>query len=170
MSVRYHRGGWETRWRDASGRQRSRRFGSEDAAQAFDEAIAEVSPAARRPDTGRHGHSGGVYSYRTADGVRWRFVYRRSDGTQTSKRGFVSERAARDARRRLVERVERGEVRHTKETFGAYRDRWLARRKPYLEPGTWAGYEISGRRRLLPAFGSHPLGTLSVDAIRDLVA
>ena len=170
VSVRYHRGGWETRWRDASGRQRSRRFRSEDAAGAFDEAVAEVSPAARRADTARHGRGGGVYSYRTAEGVRWRFVYRRSDGTQTSKRGFVSDRGARDARRRLIEQVERGEVRHTKVTFGAYWDRWLARRKPYLEPGTWAGYEVNGRSRLLPAFGGHPLGALSVDAIQDFLA
>jgi len=170
MSVRLHRGGWEVRWRDADGRQRARRFQAEDAARAFDDALAEVSPAARRTDTARHGRSGGVYSYRTTDGVRWRFVYRRSDGTQTTRRGFISERTARDARRRLVEQVERGEVRHTKETFGAYWERWLARRKPYLEAGTWAGYEINGRRRLLPAFARHPLGSLSVDAIRDLVA
>lgn len=130
----------------------------------------EVSPAARRADTARHSRSGGVYSYRTADGIRWRFVYRRSDGTQTSKRGFTSERAARDARRRLVEQVERGEVRHTKETFGDYWARWLARRRPYLEPGTWTSYEINGRKRLVPAFGSVSLGELSVDAIRDFVA
>jgi hypothetical protein len=38
-------------------------------------------------------------------------VYRRTDGTQTTKGGFTSERAARDARRRLIEQVERGEVR-----------------------------------------------------------
>jgi hypothetical protein len=111
-----------------------------------------------------------VYSYRTADGIRWRFVYPRSDGTPTSKRGFHSPRAARDARRRLIEQVERGEVRHTKETFGAYWERWLARRRPYLEPGTWDGYEIAGRKRLMPAFGPCPLGELSVDAIRDFVA
>jgi hypothetical protein len=49
--------------------------------------------------------------------------------------------------------VERGEVRDTNETFGAYCERWLTRRKPYLEPGTWAGYEINGRRRLLPVAG-----------------
>jgi integrase len=170
VSVRQHRGAWEVRWRDASGRRRARRFPSEDAARALDEAIAEVSPAARRTDTARHGRSGGVYSYRTAEGVRWRFVYRRSDGTQTSKRGFTSDRAARDARRRLIERVERGEVRHTKETFGGYWERWLTRRKPYLEPGTWTGYEISGRKRLVPAFGSRSLGELSVDEIRDFVA
>jgi integrase len=170
MSVRLHRGGWEVRWRDASGRQRARRFTSEDAARAFDEAIAEVSPSARRADTARHGRSGGVYSYRTADAVRWRFVYRRSDGTQTTKRGFPSERAARDARRRLIEQIERGEVRHTAQTFGGYWDEWLHRRRPYLEPGTWSGYETAGRKRLLPAFGGMRLGELSVDAIRELVA
>ncbi len=166
MSVSHHRGGWEVRWRDATGKRRARRFASEDAARAFDEAIAEISPAARRADTAKHGRSDGVYPYTTADGMRWRFVCRRSDGTQTSKRGFTSERAARDARRRLIEQVERGEVRHTKETFGAYSARWLARRRPYLELGTWTGYEINGRKRLLPAFGSFGLGELSVEAIR----
>jgi integrase len=170
MSVRLHRGGWEVRWRDAAGRQRARRFASEAAAHAFDEAIAEVSPAARRTDTARHGRSGGVYSHRTAEAVRWRFVYRRSDGTQTTKRGFASERAARDSRRRLIEQIERGEVRHTKQTFGDYWERWLHRRRPYLEPGTWSGYEIAGRKRLLPAFGGRPLSELSVDAIREFVA
>jgi integrase len=170
MSIRHHRGGWEVRWRDSGGKQRARRFPSEDAARAFDAALSEVSPASRRTDTATHGRSGGVYSYRTSRGYRWRFVYRRSDGTQTSKRGFASERAARDARRRLIEQVERGEVRHTRETFGDYWDRWLRRRRPYLEPGTWTGYEINGRRRLLPAFGSCSLGELSVDVIRDFVA
>jgi hypothetical protein len=124
-------------------------------------ALSEVSPAGRRSDTARFGRRGGVYSYATKDGVRWRFVARRSDGTQTSKRGFTSERAARDARRRLIEQVEHGEVRHTKETFRSYWDRWLARRRPYLEAGTWAGYEIHGRKRLVPAFGRRPLGERS---------
>jgi hypothetical protein len=67
----------------------------------------------------KFGRNGGVYSYGTQAGVRGRFVYRRSDGTQTSRRAFTSERGARDARRRLIEQVERGEVRHTMETFGA---------------------------------------------------
>lgn len=56
----------------------------------FRRALAEVSPTARRSDTARHGRSGGVYSYRTTDGIRWRFVYRRTDGTQTTKRGLGS--------------------------------------------------------------------------------
>ena len=59
---------------------------------------------------------------------------------------------------------------HIKETFGAYWERWLARRRPYLEVGTWAGYEIAGRKRLLPAFGPRPLGDLSVDDVRQFMA
>ncbi len=88
--------------------------------RAFDQALAEVSPADRRADTARHGHSGDVYPYRTDEGIRRRLVYRRSDRMQTTKRGFTSERSARDGRRRLVEQVERGEVRHTEETSGRY--------------------------------------------------
>lgn len=168
MSVRHHRGGWETRWRDASGRNRSKRFKSEEAARAYDEAVREVSPTARRSDTARSGS--GVYSYSTRDGVRWRFVVRRSDGSQTSKRGFVSQRAAADARRRLVEQVERREVVHTTETFARYWERWLSRRRPYLEEGTWTGYEINGRKRLLPAFADKRLGALSVDDVRAFVS
>ncbi len=38
---------------------------------------------------------------------------------------FTSQRAATDARRRLVEQVERREVVHTTETFGRYSERWL---------------------------------------------
>jgi len=169
MSVRNDRGGWEVRWRDQSGRRRARRFASEEAARAFDAALHEVKATARRSDTGTVGARDGVYCYSTRTGTRWRFVYRRSDGTQTSKRGFRSEKAARDARRRLVEQVERGEVQHTRDTFEDYWNRWLARRKAYLEPGTWQGYEIDGRRRLVPALGRLSLGRLGVEEVRALV-
>ena len=52
----------------------------------------------------------------------------------------------------------------------AYWERWLVRRRPYLEPGTWSGYEIAGRKRLVPAFGAHSLGELSFDHVREFVA
>jgi integrase len=168
VSVRNHRGGWETRWRDASGRNRSKRFKSEEAARAYDDAMREVSIADRRSDTARSGS--GVYSYSTRDGIRWRLVVRRSDGSQTSKRGFMSRRAAADARRRLVEQVERREIVHATETFGRYWERWLIRRRPYLEEGTWTAYETSGRKRLLPAFADKHLGALSVDDVRAFVS
>lgn len=168
MSVRYHRSGWEARWKDASGQARSKRFKTEEAARAYDAGVRDVAPMDRN-SAGKHVNNG-VYSYETRKGTRWRFVARRSDGSQTSKRGFTSQRAASEAKRRAVEQVERREVRHTKETFGDYWERWLAQRKPYLEAGSWSGYEINGRKRLIPAFGRLTLGELSVERLRDFVA
>jgi integrase len=166
MSYAAAKGAWEVRWRGANGRQRSRRFRSEEAAREFDESIHEVEISARRQS---YGGGGGVYPYETAAGTRWRCAVRRSDGSFTSKRGFTSKKAAIDARRRLTERQERGEVRHTRETFGAFWARWLERRKPYLEPGTWDAYERDGRLRLLPALGSVALGKLDVEHVRGLL-
>jgi hypothetical protein len=108
-----------------------------------------------------------VYPYETGSDTRWRYVVRRSDGNMTSKRGFASEKAAHDARRRTIERTERDELRHTKETFGAFWSRWLERRKPYLEDGTSVAYERDGRLRLLPALESVPLGRLDVERLRE---
>lgn len=166
MSVRFDRGGWEVRWLDGSGRKRAKRFKDEQAARAFDEALGEVSPADRRSDTATHGSQGSVYPYRTSQGTRWRYVARRSDGKQTSKRGFTSPRAAREACRRLVEQIDRGEVRHTKQTFGSWWDGWLRHRKPYLEPNSWRAYEVDGRKRLVPAFGEVRLDKLDVEQVR----
>ena len=166
MSVGHNRGAWEVRWRDGSGRRRARRFKDEAGARAFDEALTEVSPAERRADTATYGTKGGVYAYPTAHGTRWRYVFRRTDGTQTSKRGFSSQAGARAALRRLVEQMDRGEVRHTKHTFGSWWDRWLRQRKPYLEPSSWRAYEVDGRKRLLPAFTSIRLDQLDAEHIR----
>jgi integrase len=164
------KGRWEVRWRDSSGRQRSRRFKTEEAAREFDGALHDHEPPARRSrdEGGRRGE--GVYAYRTTSGPRWRYVVRRSDGTQTTKRGFLSEKAARDARRRVVEQVERGEVRHTKDTFEQYWARWIERRRPYLEANTWRAYDVDGRHRLLPALGPVPLGRIGVEDVRGLIS
>ncbi len=166
MSVRFDRGGWEVRWLDGSGRKRAKRFQDEQAARAFDEALGEMRPAERRSDTAVHGSQGGVYPYRTTQGMRWRFVVRRSDGKQTSKRGFTSARAAREACRRLVEQIDRGEIRHTKQTFASWWAGWVQHRKPYLEPNAWRAYEVDGRKRLVPAFGDIRLDKLSVEQVR----
>jgi integrase len=166
VSVRLARRGWEVRWRDSGGRHRSKRFASEEAAREFDASMRELQPAVRRAS---YGSSGGVYPYETASGTRWRCAVRRSDGSFTSKRGFQSRRAALDARRRLTEQAERGETRHTKETFSGYWQRWLARRKPYLEAGSWGAYERDGRLRLLPALGELSLGKLGVEQVRALM-
>jgi integrase len=157
---------WQVRWRDLDGRQRARSFRNEEAAQAFDQSMLALAPSERRAE---HGSSGGVYGYQTAAGRRWRCAYKRSDGTWTSKRGFTSKRAASEARRRLTEKHERGELRHTKETFGSFWGRWLRRRKPYLEPGTWGAYERDGRLRLLPALSPISLEKLELEHVRELM-
>jgi integrase len=167
MSYRASKDRWEVRWRDATGRHRSRRFRSEDAAKEFDESIHDHDVGERKQTD--YGSSGSVYAYETAAGTRWRCSVRRSDGSFTSKRGFTSRKAALDARRRLTEKQERGEVRHTKETFGAFWSRWLERRKPYLEEGTWRAYERDGRLRLVPGLGEIPLGRLDVEHVRSVM-
>jgi hypothetical protein len=64
MSCSHAKGAWEVRWRDATGRQRSKRFRDEAAAKAFDESIHDHGVAER--SKGRHGQAGGVYPYETA--------------------------------------------------------------------------------------------------------
>jgi integrase len=118
MSVQADRDGWVVRWRDGSGRQRGKRFSSREAAQAFDAGLREVAPRERRSAAALR--AGGIYHpYPTKRGTRWYFKARGSDGAQVTRRGFTSEKAARDAKRRLTEQVERGEVRHTRESFGS---------------------------------------------------
>ena len=166
MSVRLDRGAWEVRWRDETGRLRAKRLGSEEAARAFDEALRDTHRSERAGRDVR-GAKGSVYAYDTAAGTRWRYVLRRSDGKQTSKRGFTSQRAARDAYRRVLEQVDRGELRHTDETFGSWWETWLRRRRPYLEPNAWRAYDVDGRIRLLPAFRDTRLDKLDVEQVRS---
>lgn len=166
MSYSFAKGAWEVRWRDSDSRQRSRRFKSEEAASAFDEALREVTPTTRRADTAAYGAQSNVYPYDTSQGRRWRYVTRRSDGKQTSKRGFTSPQAARKAAQKMTERVQRGELRHTKHTFGSWWNTWLPARKPYLEPNAWRAYDVDGRKRLLPEFGELPMEKFDTHHVR----
>jgi hypothetical protein len=118
--LQQYEGSCEARWRDSTGRQRSRRFKAEETAREFDESIHDHERADRRREP-RHGQSGGVYPYETGSGTRWRYVARRSDGSQTSERGFTSEKAARDARRRIVEKQERATARRSRTGSGGWR-------------------------------------------------
>jgi len=170
MSYRLARGHHEVRWRDSMGRHRSKRFRSEEAAKEFDHSIHDEGVVDRgKGERRRRGQQGGVYPYATTSGTKWRYVARRSDGSMTSKRGFSSETAARTARRQAIEKKERGEVVHTKETFGSFFPRWLNQRKPYLSEGTWSAYERDGRLRLLPALQSIRLSSMDVEDVRAIV-
>ena len=151
------------RWRE-DGRNRSRSFRAADLAEAFGDAIRRrhetVVPAPASPN------GDGIYPYGTRAGVRFRFVFRQSDGTMSSRRGFTSRRAAADARRRIVESIERGEVKVARETFGAFWRRLLEERRPYLTAGSYADFATHGRKRLLPTFEDVPLGAVDEDRVR----
>ena len=79
--------------------------------------------ASRRWSTVRRAAGGGVYAYATADGTRWRFVFRQSDGSLTTRRGFASRRAAatrsRDADRGGPSAARSGAARHVRDVLGA---------------------------------------------------
>ena len=93
MSIDYEpaRGRYHVRWRDA-GRQKSRRFKTEDEAQAFASSLAPqillrtAGPVIAPPSAPM---GDGIYPYETAAGQRWRFVFRQSDGSLTTRRGCL---------------------------------------------------------------------------------
>ena len=166
MSVQSDRGSWVVRWRDASGRQRGRRFTNEKDARVFDSEVHSVAAAERREDEAPQGQ--GVYRYRTRHGERWYFKTRGGDGSQITRRGFLSEKAAAKAKRHVVEQVARGEASYTRETFAAYWDRWLHRRRRHLAAATLAAYAVDARTRLLPVLGETRLAAIETAHVRDL--
>jgi hypothetical protein len=164
MSVHYEpaRDRWVVRWRQA-GRNRSRTFRREDEARQFDASLEP--PAPKVAPTGD-----GVYPYATRAGVRFRFMFRQSDGTVSSRRGFTSRRAAATARRHMIESIERGEIKVARTTFGAFWSELLEERRPYLTAGSYVETEIHGRKRLLPMLADIPLARLDEAVVRRWIA
>jgi hypothetical protein len=112
----------------------------------------------------------GVYAYATGAGTRWRFVFRQSDGSLTTRRGFASRSAAVAARRTAVEQVRRGEVRASRETFAEFWNAVLEAKRPYVTAGTLQDYTTQGRKRLLPWFGALRLAAIDEDRVRSWLA
>jgi hypothetical protein len=163
------------RWHE-DGRKRCRRFKTEEEAEAFDETLLRsrgrpsesASPAFGRPPAPRRGD--GVYPYATAKGTRWRFVFRHDDGSLSSRRGFTSRQAAATARRRLIEAIERHEVRPARETFGTFWTKLVAEKRPYMSAGSLQDFQTHGRKRLLPSFGDEKLARIDQDRVRAWLA
>lgn len=136
MSVHYEPGRdrYVVRWREG-GRNRSQRFGGIEEAEAFDRGLRVPTMLTPVPVDTRSGGDG-IYAYDTKAGVRFRFVLRQSDGSLSSRRGFTTRRAAATAQRRLLESIERGEVKVARQTFGEFWTRFLDERRPYLMTGS----------------------------------
>jgi integrase len=104
-------------------------------------------------------------------GFTYDIKYRTSDGTQV-KRAIGPRRGdAEEALAAAIAAVDRGELRTTsRETFGEAADRWLAAKRPRLEPATYRDYEIHLRKRLKPAFGTLKLRQVTRPRIEGYLA
>jgi integrase len=168
MSIDYEpdRRRYRVRWRE-HGRQRSRRFLSRRDAEAF---AASLQPAPEPPPVPPPAEpdGSGVYAYATTAGPRWRLLYRQSDGTLTTRRGFASRAAAVAARATAVEAVRRGQLKVvSRATFAECWSTFLALKRPYVTAGTLQDYDTHGRKRLLPWFGELPIVSVDEDRVRD---
>ena len=115
---------------------------------------------------------GSIYSRTLSDGKTTVFDvrYRTSDGRPKQRRGFRSYREGEKWLNQTIAAVDRGEVLGHRETFESYFDRWLREHKPRLEAGTHADYEVHGRLRLKPYFGSKRLTAITPSLVRQYVA
>ena len=95
------------------------------AAQARPAALRSPRRAPRPPATGST-------RTRRSAGIRYRFVFRQSDGTLSSRRGFTSRRAAATARRRLVESIDAARDQGRARAFETFWLRLLEEKRPYL--------------------------------------
>ena len=98
-------------------------------------------------------------------------VFRQSDGTLSSRRGFTSRTTAATARRRLQESVDRGEVKVSREDFATF---WTpigsGDRRAYMTSGSHLDLVTHGRKRLLPFFGADTLAKIDEDRVREWLA
>src|SRR5437867_7300189 len=81
--------------------------------------------------------------------------------------GYKTIAAAKAKRAKMLNlREQGGEVANTRETVGAYLDRWLAGHVPHLSPVTAESYRSTIRVHLTPALGAYKLRELGPEPIR----
>jgi hypothetical protein len=122
---------WRVRWRE-QGRQRTRRFSTREEAHAFDESLRpEVEPTGSRADDrracGRKRHLRLLHEGGCALSLRVPAIRREA---------LDAARVHEPARRRLVESIERGEVKVARESFETFWLRLLEERRPYMTKGS----------------------------------
>jgi len=171
VSVHYEasRDRYVVRWRQ-DGRNRTRRFRTADEAATFDQQRRKPTLAAPTRAVEVASGGDGIYPYETSAGLRFRFLFRQSDGKLSSRRGFMSRQSAATARRRLVESIERGEVKVARETFEEFWKRLLEERRPYLTKGSFEDFQTHGHKRLLPILGATPLARIDEPQVRRWMA
>ncbi len=94
----------------------------------------------------------------------------RVNGRLVKRKGGASRREAEAALVLALADIESGAIRdHTAETLGAYAVRWLARREPFIEPGTHAAYRNDIVCRIAPTLGPLRLRDVTAEAIEQAI-
>jgi integrase len=102
---------------------------------------------------------GGIYSYSTTAGQRWRIKYS-VDGERQQKRGFRTKDDARKALRAALHAADDGTwANPSRQPFGTYLDTWLDGLQ--LAPSTVASYKKNVRLHVKPYLGKVPLDKLT---------
>jgi hypothetical protein len=165
---------YTVRWTEDR-RRRIRRFDQEVDALQFASRLAEPNSqmAAGTPSAAARASKAprdGIYRYETKAGPRWRFVFIQSDGTRSSRRGFVSRSVAKVEKRRIADEIRRRERVVTRDTFDEFWTRWIRERRPYLSPGSFEDLVTHGHKRLVAYFGDDRLSSIDDARVRGWMA
>jgi integrase len=71
------------------------------------------------------------------------------------------------ARRKLLESIDRGEVKVSRESFGSFWDRFAEERTAYMTAGAHLDLMTHGRKRLVPFFGDDGLAKVDEERVRE---
>lgn len=112
----------------------------------------------------------GVYAYSTAQGTRYRYNFRDSDGRRSCKRGFLSAQAASIDKAGRTVQAAAGTLHLSTARFGDYFESWLAGHRPFIDQGTWNDYRTHGIKRLVPEFGAKRLDEIATADVREWLA
>jgi integrase len=104
-------------------------------------------------------------------GVVYDIKYRTADGTQIKQAVGPSRQEAQRRLNEALAAVQTGAQRTTStENLSIVARRWLAQKKPRIEPSTYNDYEIHLRKRLEPAFGDLKLRQITRAKIEAYLA
>ncbi len=113
-----------------------------------------------------------IEPYETAKGRRYRVRYRKPDQTQTSKRGFRTKKEAELFAASVEVSKAKGEfidLTLARETIGALGVAFMATKKLSLKRSAYVSLEVSWRLRVLPRWGSTPVGAVEHEDVQEWI-
>jgi hypothetical protein len=94
----------------------------------------------------------------------------RVNGRTVRRKGGTTRDEAQSALTIAVAEIETGTIRvHTTDTLRTYALRWLARREPFVEPGTIQAYRNDVTYRIIPTLGDVGLRRLTTERIEQAI-